>query len=390
MDSKILEPKKAAELALNVYFVNGNDPSDLKQFLADRIFSSRNVQKKLLTAEVGGRVFRAAKDAFGLCAMGGGAYEGDVFLVFRGTTEAKNKADFVTDARIGITRSKTGSPVHCGFNHTFNSMLPDIRDFLNKNNVAGRVHCIGHSLGGAVATLAADWAAKNRNQPVSLYTFGQPRVGLMSSAALCTSRIGKTQMHRVFHTTDPVPMVPVFPYVHSPFPGYGYRVLTDNAIHSGEAHRMANYAKNMAAKGVTTWSSLKQAPPVNTHEQAIKGWLRSNADANLACPKTFAWLENALIWLLSKAMSRALYGLQLAAIGIHSFVDMAAYVLAKGIELGKEIGEYGKLFFKKVMKIFGLKFTEGVTRLTRDFIRYLLQSVMRRVNEMAQRAVRGM
>ena len=383
-----LTPQKAAYLAENIYSVNLDSPFELNLFLNNSIFANPKNTKQVLNASIGGRIFRAAEDAFGVCALGGGNYEGHSFLIFRGTTTAKNKADFVTDARIGLARSKTGAPVHSGFNQTFNSILPEIREFFVKNNVHGRVHCVGHSLGGAVATLAADWAASSLKLPVSLYTFGQPRVGLTTFAAFSTSRISKANIHRVFHTTDPVAMVPVFPYVHAPFPGYGCRVLSNNPIHSGEAHKMAGYSANMAK--CTHWSDLTSAPPINTHEDAIKGWLKSNVDANPNCPKTFSWLENAIIWLLSKAVARAVYGLQLAAMGIHTFVDTAAYILAKGIELGKHVGEYAKLFFKKAMKILGLKFIEGVTQLTRDFIRYILQSLIRRINDLAIRAIRSL
>jgi thioesterase domain-containing protein len=47
-------------------------------------------------------------------------------------------------------------PVHIGFNQTFNNMLPEIKDFLKNNKPEGQIHCIGHSLGGPVASLAAD------------------------------------------------------------------------------------------------------------------------------------------------------------------------------------------------------------------------------------------
>lgn len=385
--SQNLSPEDAALLAERVYSVNSEKPLSLKVFLANKLFAKTQSSKMVLNAAVGGRIFRAAEDAFGVCALGGGEYSSDLFLVFRGTTKANNKADFVTDARIGITRSKTGSPVHVGFNHTFNSLLPEIKKFFTDANPLGRVHCIGHSLGGAVATLAAEWFAFNTSRPVSLYTFGQPRVGMLLFANFCTSRIGRSSIHRVFHTTDPVPMVPVFPYVHSPLPGYGYSVISNNPIHSGEAHRMTNYETNMS--GLANWSALNAAPPLNNHEDAIKGWLESKLNSNPTCPKTFEWLESALIWVLSKALSKAVSGIQLALMGIHSFVDMAAYALAKGLEIGKDIARYTKLLLLKAMRILGIKFKEGVTKFTRSFVFFILESLIKRTNELAQKAIRG-
>lgn len=132
-----LEPFEASDLALGVYSVNAGDEDELELFLSNPLFVQQGgISKaglsgqKLLKAEVGGRFLRRAEDSFGVCARGNGKYQNHLFLVFRGTTTANNKADFVIDARIGITISKSGLPVHIGFNHTLNSMLPEIRDFL--------------------------------------------------------------------------------------------------------------------------------------------------------------------------------------------------------------------------------------------------------------------
>src|SRR5690606_17096016 len=130
--------------------------------------------------------------------------------------------------RIGITFSKTGSPVHIGFNHTFNSMLPQIRTFLAEAKVTGRVHCIGHSLGGAIASLASDWVSRNTKLPTKLYTFGAPRVGTEWFSSATTRALGPRNIYRVYHETDPVAMVALYPFMHAPYKQTGYY------IHSAE------------------------------------------------------------------------------------------------------------------------------------------------------------
>lgn len=155
-----LLPSIAAELAHTVYAINSDDEKALKSFLTLALFAQGGAGKILLNGEVGGRVFRSDRDGFSVCAKGSGPYQGDLFLVFRGTTKANNRADFVTNARIGLERSETGMPVHVGFNHTFKSMLPDIEKFISESKICGTIHCVGHSLGGAVASLAADWAVE--------------------------------------------------------------------------------------------------------------------------------------------------------------------------------------------------------------------------------------
>lgn len=383
--SKELSPIVAAELAQGIYAINdATKKKDLETFLASRYFSKGGGQKQLSGA-VGGRLIRAANDSFGLCAKGANAFEGDLFLIFRGTTTENDNADMLTDARIGIQRSVTGSPVHIGFDHAFRSMLPDIRQFISQSSISGMVHCVGHSLGGAVATLAADWAASATSLPVKLYTFGQPRVGLTFFSAMLSQKLGPQNIHRVFHTTDPVPMVPVFPYVHNPLPGYGHRKMSENPIISGDAHMIASYKKGLP----NDWGSLDSAAPLNSHEDAIEEWLKSNAYSNPNCPKTFEWLERAILWLLKKTLSNLAVGIQWAAMGVHTFVDKLAWLLAKGIEIKDKCSEFVKLFVKKVMSILGFKYQEGKTSITQQFLRFILETLMKRANDLAIKAIRA-
>nr|WP_274054955.1 hypothetical protein [Thalassomonas haliotis] len=39
------------------------------------------------------------------------------------------------------------------------------------------MHCVGHSPGGALAALTADWIKAGFGKTVYLYTFAAPRVG---------------------------------------------------------------------------------------------------------------------------------------------------------------------------------------------------------------------
>ena len=127
----ILTPTVAATLASRIYDVQNPMLVDLflKLPYFKRAAKSEASPHKHLKSEVGGRVILNFTDGFGVCAEGGENNKGEVFLIFRGTTMANKKADVLTDARIGLTRSATGLPVHCGFNHSFTSMLPQIRNF---------------------------------------------------------------------------------------------------------------------------------------------------------------------------------------------------------------------------------------------------------------------
>ncbi|MEY4588296.1 MAG: hypothetical protein RL497_372, partial [Pseudomonadota bacterium] len=153
-----LTPKDAAGLARGIYAINKNKQVAVAAFLSASIFQKNST--KVMNAEVGFRAINAT-DAFGVCSLGAGIYANHIIIVFRGSTDANHGADWASNARIGVETSKTGLPVHIGFNSIFKSMLPQIQAFLLQHPTALMVHCVGHSLGGAVATLAADWVSQS-------------------------------------------------------------------------------------------------------------------------------------------------------------------------------------------------------------------------------------
>lgn len=246
-----LSPSKAAQLADEVYAVQRE--SEFRFFLDNPLFKktgkAASSPHKYLKSEVGGRVILNFEDGFGVCADGGDNNVGEIFLIFRGTTKANMYADWLTDARMGITSSTTGLPVHCGFQHCFSSMLPAIRNFFTSYKGSIKVvHCIGHSLGGAIASLAADWVTQTLKRPTKLYTFGAPRVGTDWFSKSTTSAIGENNIHRAYHRTDPVPMVPLYPFMQAPYNRNGHYLYSAQPLASGDAHSMGNYIKSVTGK----------------------------------------------------------------------------------------------------------------------------------------------
>jgi pimeloyl-ACP methyl ester carboxylesterase len=76
-----------------------------------------------------------------------------------------------------------------------------------------KISVVGHSLGGAIASLAAA-SLRNSGFAVALYNFGSPRIGGSKISTYITNQPGGN--FRVTHRNDPVPKLPLLTmgYVH--------------------------------------------------------------------------------------------------------------------------------------------------------------------------------
>ena len=126
-----------------------------------------------------------------------------VIMVFRGT---QGIGDVLTDLNF-VPRNWTidGRPaghVHRGFANALGQVLPSLRASLP---MTGKPLVItGHSLGGAMATLAASVL-----RPSALYTFGQPRTGTAAFVQALKSQARKSFVyHRYVDCCDIVTRVP--------------------------------------------------------------------------------------------------------------------------------------------------------------------------------------
>lgn len=83
-------------------------------------------------------------------------------------------ADFMTNADFWLTDWPKGGKVHRGFKNAFDEVWEELFAYLTALQHGGRTIWItGHSLGAALAILAADRFGKVQG----VYTFGSPRVG---------------------------------------------------------------------------------------------------------------------------------------------------------------------------------------------------------------------
>ena len=123
-------------------------------------------------------------------------------LAFRGT-EANSIKDIKADANAELVDCETGGKVHQGFDDAFKAVAQDIQSELNDGKYANLpLYLTGHSLGGALATIAAKKLSHNAGI-AACYTFGAPRVGNEE----WTSDI-KTPLYRMVNAADCVTMLP--------------------------------------------------------------------------------------------------------------------------------------------------------------------------------------
>jgi pimeloyl-ACP methyl ester carboxylesterase len=229
-----LSPKLASELAARVYDVID---LDLAPNFGNQYINKHFTLNNLGVGKSGGFIFYR-QSGFAAIGLGKGQYQGDAIIAIRGT-EFSSAADWSTNAQIGLSIGDGSQIVHAGFNNAFTSLRPQFATFLDKwrtSNPGKAIHFVGHSLGGAIASLAADWASiNNYASNINLYTFGAPRVGQQGFATANTSRVNN--IYRSTHGADVVPKVPLWPFMHAPYQGVEYRLDNSQGIRKS-AHGM--------------------------------------------------------------------------------------------------------------------------------------------------------
>ncbi len=168
---------------------------------------------------------------------------GHVILAFRGTRELR---DFLTDALLikrplrdfnGDSRNGLGS-VHLGFQRALNGLWSNKRSArkyalstsglpidkylgkVAKEHSESQLWLTGHSLGAALATIAAARIQLTQNAPFNgrvggLVTVGSPRVLDHTVASNLTEKLGSKKIFRIYRSIDPVPAVPYFGFKHA-------------------------------------------------------------------------------------------------------------------------------------------------------------------------------
>ena len=368
----------ASTLARDVYPIAKATQNDAKVILKQNYLNSISLlENSLFKGRTGGPAGIKISTGFGCVLVGKGTKnKSDAYIVFRGT---KLLADWLSNFNIAPARSSVGYSVHDGFHTAFNSMKPQLEKLVQaaKKQGATSFHCIGHSLGGALATLCASWL-QNSGKSTYLYTYGSPRVGLFDFSNYLTIQMTTKRIYRVFHKTDVVPMIPTWPYVHIPESGTDYWLYSPGLLPSAKYHDMDEYC--LSARG-KAWKTLANNRQTHKSDLSIKQWLTQKSRATFSMD-SLHWLQSAIVFVVKKITS------VIGSFENFTVMDHLAYVLAKGINLAEKLSKWVKYFIRKVMEVLGLKPSPHETIFSKNFIRDILGRLERKIYQSVDSALR--
>tara|TARA_E500000178_G_scaffold328119_1_gene357797 strand:- start:647 stop:1393 length:747 start_codon:yes stop_codon:yes gene_type:complete len=173
-------------------------------------------------------------------------------LCCRGT-EPTELNDLKADLNIWPDKAQVGGWVHNGFQNEIDDIWPDIIATLKKHTKK-KISICGHSLGGAMATIAASRLLEYK--PV-LYTFGSPRVGSAAFVKECAD----LEHYRFVNNNDLVTVIPPW------FMGYRHHGQVMYFNYNGIIKNLAWWRKlKDKLRGIaTSWINLKPFDGLSDH-----------------------------------------------------------------------------------------------------------------------------
>lgn len=368
-----LTPKEALSAAGSIYGLKKGRTVEqsFRASLVTGLFDF-NASNSAFNAASG--IFEFKQNAgFAAMAMGRDKYKNHAILVCRGTDGTK---DWLSDFNIGAQVSLTGHVVHAGFNRIYNQFRDDVLRFVDSHG-ASTVHCVGHSLGGALANLAADTIISHDRKAI-LYTFGAPRVGVEGFANKLSAhpRLGVKNIFRVYHSSDPVSMIPFFPFMHAPQPGGEYylnKLLTINPWD----HRMDAYINSI--ENVGDWKQIQNPhPSVDAH---VGEWMQSNQTWRYCGLNSYnlAMAMKAIQVLVKDSLTQVWHVAGGTATAGVTLLDQLSLAVSHSASISKENEGMVMNVLKRILTMLGIKIDTRQS-LTLAFIQFVFRSLSFAVN----------
>jgi len=351
--------KKAAQRAKAKGFCESNP---LDGFKTDTGFTGKS-----------GGFFLKETSGFGATFEREGLSGKELIVAFRGS---QTKFDWVSNANTGMEAGPGGSIVHAGFNRMYNSVQDAVHEAVDRSG-AKVLHFVGHSLGGAMATLAmADYGLRDTGAACQLYTFGTPRVGGYGFNSQLRRILTLQTVRRVYSVSDPVPMLPLAPFSHfttgATGLNMGYSYIT------ARAHDRIQYRNQMPAHG---WP----APLPLAVKSDPDYWLGMAEKASGFSALGYHALSMALRGIML-VLNQAGFGLSVGTTILDQLVD-AMYQAAL---LTKKIAETTLRFIQAALRLVGrgaMGAAATLADITRSFLRLVFDLLRRPVESAAQMAI---
>ena len=202
-----------------------------------------------------------------------------IIVVFRGTINEKDGQFDPNNWLVNLDAIQVpidlvfhvSGRIHDGFATAFSTLWPGIQDAIQKLQTGAQsVWITGHSLGGALALIAAAARTFADRLPFNgLYTFGQPRVGDPEFCGNCDTHFGD-QYFRFVNDEDIVTRVPPRIFPHFPLPDiYGHCGQLRYFDAQGNLHADEHYWNAFLANvdvGFEKLIELPQLAPIKDHE----------------------------------------------------------------------------------------------------------------------------
>lgn len=173
-------------------------------------------------------------------------------LCFRGT-EPDEFSDILADLNAVPDKAELAGYVHDGFQTEVDKVWKEIVDHIDVYLGDRKLFLTGHSLGGAMATIAA---SRLMDIVSALYTYGSPRVGTKSFVSAL-----KVTHYRHVNNNDIVTCVP-------PYPLYFHHSESRYMDYRGIVRKMNRFQKikDRIMGMLSSWTKFKVGDPIADHD----------------------------------------------------------------------------------------------------------------------------
>jgi triacylglycerol lipase len=346
---------------------------------------------KIITATSG--LITPVSSGFGFMAQLNGGRFREIVIATRGTA---TWADAGTDINAIPAPGPTGHAIHKGFGTTFKSYVQQLNEFIKQQNLGFKptaVHCMGHSLGGALANLnAAACAELGLNS--YLYTAAAPRVGMVPYAEHLSKKMKAAHVYRVANEADIVTMVPCYPFVHSPYVHGTYLLEGGMLKINPMQHMLANGYGSMVNASWKQMQSLTQGKQQQLENSLYPAHNKEAGQFEQLAKMPGAMFSGRLLKLINKAIhdmlsrlgAQSLLSVSHYRTGAFTVLDQMAEILARYAQASHKQAKEVAGILNAIMAYLG-RSTYALADASVATIRWVFNLLHLSVNTMARQAI---